>query len=109
MVPGPAGAVLVVFVVVPPVVPVVVADVPFVMVFVEVLAIAPATLVVAVVAKALATLEVAVLASCDVITVADPSGVINVGLTLLVVDALPAITVTCEGIAYSWSWNSAKL
>jgi hypothetical protein len=33
--------------------------------------------------------------------VAEPSGVINVGLTEFVVEAVPTVTVTCEGTANS--------
>ena len=61
-----------------------------------VVAVAPPVvlLVVADVVTAVDKPDVAESASCDVSTVAVPSGVMNVGLMELVVEALPAVTVT---------------
>jgi hypothetical protein len=68
-----------------PVVPVTVDDVPVVVDPETELVTAPATLLLVVFARAVATLPVAELTSCEVTTVAVPSGVIKVGLTELAV------------------------
>ncbi len=78
---------------------VVIVLVPAVAVLDAVFATAVATLLAVVEASAVDKLEVAEFASCELITVAVPRGVINVGLTEFAVDALPVVTVTCDGIA----------
>lgn len=77
-----------------PVVPVAVVVVPVVLEPDTELVAAVARLLVVPVATALAKLLVTEFASCVETTVAVPSGVMNVGLTALVVCALPVVTVT---------------
>jgi len=79
----------------PPIEP---AEIPFVVVVLVPEGTAVATLVVGA-ATAFERLELIMFASWVVNSVVEPKGAMKVGLTLSVVDALPAITVTCDGSA----------